>query len=514
MTTPDLVVGLDSSTQSTKAIAWSREGEALAEGRAPIPLSTPQPGWAEHDPEDWWQAACSALKALTEQIDPARVAGLAISNQRETVAFVDADLRPTRPAIVWLDERAMAEVARLSEALGADEVHRITGKPPDITPVLYRLAWMRRHQPEALEATALLLDVHGYLIGRLTGTPAASWTSADPFGVFDIEAKAWSAPLLSPLGLTPERFAKALPPGSAAGRLTASAAAATGLAEATPVYAAGGDGQCAGLGVDAVRRGRVYLNLGTAIITGTWSDTPRIARSWRTMTSPTGRGYFLEGCQRAGAYFLNWFVDGFCGSSRGGIDGTVFARLEKEAAALPIGAQGLTVCPYLTGVMDPHWNPKARAGFLGVAPHHGQGHFYRAILEALTLESARAVEAMAAAGLAPERILAVGGGANSALWMQMVADATQLPITQSESLEASSLGAGMAAAVGAGWFEGFDAAATAMAREGETRQPNPDTRDTWQALSRRQALAYWAEGASEEATGEADGRAGEGAGDR
>ena len=485
--TGDLVVGLDCSTQSTKAIAWTREGESVAEGRAPIPMSTPRAGWVEQNVEDWWSAALAALADVTAAIDPNRIAGLAISNQRETVALVDCDLRAIRPAMVWLDERARDEVPLLSDAVGGERMHAITGKPPDLTPVVYRLSWLRHHAPTELDGAAKILDVHGFMTGRLTGRAVASWTSADPFGVFDIEAKAWSAPILSHLKLDAARFADLERPGAIVGRIPGEVASVTGLAAGTPVYAAGGDGQCAGLGVNAVREGVVYLNLGTAIITGTWSATPRIDRSWRTMTSPNGEGYFLEGVQRAGAFFLNWFMDTFAGGLG---DARAFTRLERQAASLPIGSDGVTVCPYLSGCMDPHWDPDARAAFLGLAPHHGLAHLYRASLEALTLESARCVAAMAAHGLSPKRIFAVGGGANSELWSQMFADATGLPLTKSRSLEASSLGAGMSAAVGAGWFPSFAEAASAMSTDGETRSPDRGARAAWSALAKRQANAY------------------------
>ena len=491
MSDPDLVIGLDSSTQSTKAIAWTREGEPVAEGRAPIPMATPRPGWAEQDPGDWWSAATTALTALCAQVDPARVAGLAVSNQRETVALVDAGLAPTRPAMVWLDERARSELKPFSDAFGAEALHRLTGKPVDVTPVVYRLSWLRRHEPETLDRAAQILDVHGYLTGRLTGRATASWTSADPFGVFDIAEKAWSAPILDRLGLGADRFAALAPPGARIGAVTEAGAAETGLRPGTPVFAAGGDGQCAGLGVDAARPGVVYLNLGTAIITGAWSADPRPRLSWRTMTSPTGEGYFLEGCQRAGAFFVNWFVDTLAG---GRDQPDVFARLEAEAASLPVGSEGVTVSPYLSGCMDPHWDPDARAAFLGLAPHHGLGHLYRASLEALTLESARCVAAMDAAGMGPERIVAVGGGAASALWRGMIADATGLPLSVSRSVEASSLGAAMAAAAGLGWHASLPEAAAAMSAQGDATVPDPARAKEWRALADRQARAYRAGG--------------------
>ena len=483
----DIVIGLDSSTQSAKAIAWTREGEAFAEGRSPIPMDMPEPGWVEQDVEHWWEAACAALKELTRAIDPLRIAGVAISNQRETVAFLDETGRAIRPAVVWLDERAIDELPRLCSKIDRATLHAVSGKPVDITPVVYRLSWFKRHQPDVLGKAAQIVDVHGFLSGRLTGINTASWTSADPFGVFDIALKDWSDMILKAVGLSPHQFARLAPPGSPIGRVTPEAAAATGLRAGTPLFAAGGDGQCAGLGVNAARQGVVYLNVGTAVITGTWSADPRIGLDWRTMTSPTGKGYFLEGCQRAGTFLIDWFVDNFVGGRE---DPDTFAQLEAEATKLPIGSEGVTVCPYLSGCMDPHWDSGAKASISGLAPTHGRGHIYRAMLEAITLESVRTIDAMRGSGLDPKRIVAVGGGGTSALWTRMYADATGLPLHVSRSLEASSLGAGMSAAVGLGWYADFDSAAVAMSGEGPAINPDGKTASDWKAASDRQAAAY------------------------
>lgn len=486
-----IVIGLDSSTQSTKTIAWDAQGNALAEGRAPIPMTTPEPGHVEQNIEDWWTSCCTALNQLCEQIDTGQVAGIAISNQRETVGFLDHRGRATHPAIVWLDERATHQIAPLNAAFTdsgpISRLHRITGKPADVTPVLYRLAWLREHMPEVLDRTTTIVDVHGFLVGRLTGTPVASWTSADPFGLFDIEAMQWSTPILDHLGLFSGNFPQVSRPGTRIGSLTGSAARATGLPENTAMFAAGGDGQCAGLGANAVQPGRVYLNLGTAIVVGTKSATPALSRNWRTLTSPTGDGYFLEGVLRGGAFFVDWFVRNFVDDS---LSDAVFGDLEQGARAIPLGADGLTVCPYLSGCMNPHWNSNARASFIGLGPQHGKYHLYRAILESLTHEVARCVDAMRDAGHDPSEIVAVGGGANSRLWSQMLADACGLPLIKSRTIEASSLGAGISAAVGAGWFTSFEAAAGAMVTDGDTIRPDTARKAEWDALAIRQDASY------------------------
>lgn len=481
-----LLIGLDSSTQSTKALACDAGGRILAEGRAAVPMSQPLPGAAEQDVEDWWRAAVHALGQVARQIDVCRVAGLAISNQRETVAFLDADGRATHPALVWLDERGGPEIPIAMAELGRERLHDVTGKPPDLTPVFYRLAWMRRHRPDVLARTARILDVQGFLVWRLAGAPATSWTSADPFAVFDIRAKRWSKPLLDHLGIPEGMLAPAHRPSTQLGVVNEAAAAETGLAAGTPIFAAGGDGQCAGLGVDAVRPGRVYLNLGTAVITGLWTADCALDGHWRTMTSPTGEGYFLESCQRAGAFLVNWFAD----TLAGGHDAATFERLENSARALTIGAEGLLLCPYMSGCMDPHWDPDARAAFIGLSAHHGLGHMYRAMLEAIALESARAITAMVEAGIAADEIVAIGGGAQSPLWRRIYADATGLPVRTGQTIDASAVGAAMSAAVGAGIHESFAGAASAMSSLGAPTLPDPTVKPAYDALSALQGEVY------------------------
>lgn len=481
--TDEFVIGIDSSTQSTKAVAWNRSGEALAEGRAGIAMTSPRPGWFEQDPSDWWASACAALQALGQQIDLTGARGLAISNQRETLCFLDAQGASVRPAMVWLDERAIAEIYSFSAAFGRERLHRMTGKHRDLTPAVFRLAWMQEHHPDQLRATAKITDVHSYLCRQLTGTWAASWSSADPSGLFDIVAMDWSDEILGMIGVTRDQLSDLYAPGALVGRVTPAAAAATGCPEGQPVFAGGGDGQCAGLGVNAMQPGTAYLNLGTAIIVGAWAQDPLISRHWRTMTSSTGSGYFLEGVMRAGTFLVDWYVKNFIDPAAAP---ATFDRLEASAAKLPVGSEGLIVSPYLSGCMNPHWDPAARAAFFNVSSHHTPEHFYRATLEALTGEIARSLSAMQESGVPVDRIFAMGGGANSTLWRQMIADATGLDLIVCKTLEASALGAAMAAAKGLGWYPDFDTCAAAMSETDLTQTSDLAAAEAWAGLLARQ----------------------------
>jgi xylulokinase len=275
----DLVVGLDSSTTATKAIAWTREGLPVAEARSPIPLSSPAPDWYEQDPDDWWDSARFALRDLLEKVSPTRVAAVGIAAQRETFVPLAADGAPVRPAIVWLDQRCREEVSWLGDLVGRTRIHEISGKPVDMAPVAYRMAWMLRKEPIAYARTVMFADVHGYLTWRLTGRFRTSWTSADPLGLFDMRRKEWSGEILSALHLEPRQLPEPGAPGTILGCINDEAAALTSLPAGTPVVACGGDGQAAGLGVNALRASRAYLNLGTAVVAGIYTSAYRTGQA-------------------------------------------------------------------------------------------------------------------------------------------------------------------------------------------------------------------------------------------
>ncbi|HEV2136718.1 MAG TPA: FGGY family carbohydrate kinase [Terracidiphilus sp.] len=456
-----IVVGLDSSTTASKAIAWTLDGAVAGQGRSAIPLLSPAHNHYEQNAEDWWRSACEALRQLCSQVNADDVAAVAISNQRETFVPLAADGEPVRPAIVWLDQRCEEEVEWLTARVGAKRMHRITGKPPDLAPVAYRIAWMLRHEKERFCRTAMFADVHAYLAWRLTGQFRTSWASADPLGLFDMKGREWSPDVLKALDLEPVQLPEAVRPGTIIGVVSEAAAKATGLNSNTLVVAGGGDGQAAGLGVNALGGGRAYLNLGTALVGGIYSQKYRIGNAWRTMRSCTGEGYYFETSLRAGTFLIDWFTRNVCQAT--GDCTELLRELESEAAAIPTGSDGLLALPYWGAVMTPYWDAKARGCWVGLSGSHRRGHLYRSLLEGIALEQALVTGMIEEeTGATVKEFVAIGGGATSDLWRRIMADATGKCIKRSGTLEASSLGAGICAAVGAGLFRNFEEAAKAM----------------------------------------------------
>ncbi len=460
-TAQNILVGLDSSTTATKAIAWTPDGAIAGQARSPIPLSSPRPNWYEQNPEDWWRSACEALRELSKQIDPGAIAAISISNQRETFVPLASDGQPVRPAIVWLDQRCEDEIAWLTEKVGIEKIHQITGKPADLAPVAYRIAWMLRNEPELFRRTAMFADVHSNLAWQLTGSFQTSWASADPLGLFDMERQQWSPEVMAALELKAEQLPQPVRPGTVIGAVGEQAARSTGLRCGTLVVAGGGDGQAAGLGVNALGGGRAYLNFGTAVVGGIYSHQFRIGKAWRTMGSCTGEGFHLETSLRAGTFLIDWFAREVC--QAGAESATLLKQLECEAAAIPIGSDGLLALPYWGAVMTPYWDPLARGCWIGLSGSHHRGHLYRSLLEGIALEQALVTGMIEeATGIAVKEFIAIGGGAANDLWCQIMADATGKCIRRSRTLEASSLGAAICAAVGAGLYPTARDAAEAM----------------------------------------------------
>lgn len=479
----DLVIGIDSSTTATKAIAWDRGGQLVAEGRSALALHNPEPGRYEQHANDWWRSACAALGELGAKIEMSRVAALAIANQRETFVALDAAGEPLGPAITWLDERGREDVGLLSKKLGRDRLLAITGKTPDPTPCLYALHWLMRLAPDRYAKTAHFLEVHGYLVWRLTGLYRTSWASADPTGVYDLEAKCYSEPILEALRLTPKHFATAVAPGSVLGEVTGEAAEATGLEAGTLVVAGGGDGQAGGLGVGTLVPGRAYLNLGTASVCGVYGEAYATDPAFRTMTSVSGEGYIYELCLRTGTFLTDWFVKHVFGADPEA-NPAIYGELEAAAAALPVGAGGLLLLPYWGGVMNPYWDQDARGLIVGLSGEHGRGHLYRAMMEGIALDQAmgtRNIERVT--GQPVSELMTIGGGSKSDLWCRIIADATGKPVRRLVTVEATSLGAAIAAAKGAGWFVSAAAAVSAMAgKVHSTVAPDADRHARYEEL--------------------------------
>lgn len=480
MTAP--LIGIDVSTTGVKACAWHPDGRRIDEARAPLAMQRPGPHRYEQDPEDWWVAVCTVLRALTERL-PTAPAALAIAHQRETFVATDARGVALHPALLWLDRRGEPWVRRLHDGFSADAMRALSGKSPNYGPAFYKLAWMAEARPAIFRSLAMVCDVQAWLARRLTGEAVTSWTGADPLGLFDIRRMQWSEALCQRVGLRTDQLPGVVAPGTCIGGIGTAAARATGLPAGTPLVAAGGDGQVGGLGVGALDNGRLYLNLGTAVVAGAWSREAAVSPAWRTLTAGAGGGYYLESSLRSGALLSDWLLKRVVGLDPVA-DAAVLEQLEAEAAALPPGGHGALLLPYWEGVMNPHWDDGARGAILGLSDADDRASLYRALIEGVALEQAGFVSALRIeAGIVAREAVAIGGPAGSDLWCRIHADAIGVPVRRQPGLEAAALGAAICAACGVGVYPDLATAAQAMApRGGDVFAPDTDRQAVYARL--------------------------------
>jgi len=468
----DLVLAVDCSTTASKAVAFDAAGRALATGRSPIPTTRSAagvPGAHEQHADGWWSATCAAVRAVVAQVGATRIASVTVTHQRESFVCLEG-VAELRPAILWLDSRARREV----EELGSARVHEVSGRPPDTTPSLYKIAWLARHEPAVLDRATRVGDVGAYLSLRLTDRWASSWASADSTGLMDMRTLRWSPELCDLAGVRVDQLPACVRPGDVVGEVTIAAAGVTGLRAGTRVVAGGGDGQCAAIGAGAVEAGTLYLNLGTALVCGSVTPDYSFDRSYRTVAAAGGSGYLLEAFLSSGTYLVTWFCETFGPFGATGVDLAPEELLEVAASRVPAGSGGLLALPYWNGAQTPHWDAAARGAVVGWTGGHTRAHLYRALLEGIAFEAKNLLEGVAAAvSPAPHTFLVTGGGSRSPLWAQVLADVTGHPMLLCAEPETTALGAGMIGATAAGLHPDLAAAASAMAHHGRTVHPEP-----------------------------------------
>lgn len=463
MAVGDLVIGLDCSTTACKAVLWNRHGIPLSSGRAALPIQKPRPSWHEQPAEAWWTSTVTALRQATKHVDPRHLAAICIAPQRETFAITNQSGYPLHPALLWMDERCRSLLPEIDAIYGKDRIHRETGKPLSANLTLGKLFWLSRNLPELCTGSPRVNDVHAYLANRFTGRFVTSWGCADPTGLFNMQQNCWNSDLIEVSGFHLDQFPEAVPPGTIVGTILPRAAEECGLPPGIPLIAGLGDGQSAGLGVNVTQPGEAYLNLGTAVVSGTFSQEYLFDPAFRTMYSGIQDAYILETVLLGGTYTINWFMEEF--ASRHGSRPISETDIEKEAMLVPPGSNGLVLVPYWNSAMNPYWDAAASGIITGWRGIHGLPHLYRAILEGIALEQRLHTTGVEnALGKKIDKFIAVGGGSHSLFWCQIIADVTRRRVVRADTPEATALGAGILAAAACGWYPDIITAAQAMTR--------------------------------------------------
>jgi xylulokinase len=464
------LVGLDVGTSGVKALAISPAGEVVARTERDYPLSTPRPGWAEQNPEDWRRAAGDALAALGVE----DVAGLGLTGQMHGLVALDANERVLRPAILWNDQRTGAECREIEERLGLARLLELTGNRalPGFTAP--KLLWLRAHEPETYERIAHVLLPKDYVRLALTGERATDVADASGTLLFDVAGRRWSDEVLAALELPGEW----LPPAFESPAVSATTAGGVAVA------AGAGDQAAGAVGVGATRPGPVSVVLGTSgVVFSTLRELAVDAEGRAHVFCHAVPGaWHAMGVMLSAAGSLSWFRNTLA-------PGEPYDRLLAEAESWAPGAEGLRFLPYLAGERTPHVDPDARGAFAGLSLRHDRGALVRAVLEGVAYGLRDSLEILRALGARLEVGRVSGGGARGETWLRIVASVLGLSLERTEVEEGAAYGAALLGGVAGGVFADVDEAVSACVRVRDTIEPVPEWREAYEdGYARYQSL--------------------------
>ena len=445
MTQPTFL-GIDVGTSSIKVITVGPAGQLLASASSPMTVSVPRPGWSEQDPEDWWNGTCLAIRSVLADIASPAVIGVGLSGQMHSLVALDEANRVIRPAILWNDVRTSAEAAFIRETVGNESLRRLTGNPALEGFTATKLLWMRENEPWLFDRLAHVLLAKDYIRFRLTGEIAIDPSDASGTLLFNVVDGSWSNEMCSLLGIDPGLLPPIVGSSEIAGTITSAAAAGTGLEKGIPVVGGGADNACAATGAGVVSPGDALVTVGTSGAVVAPINTPVTDPEMRihSMCHAVPNTWYLMGVVLSAGAALDWWR-----RTSGGAD---FDDLVEETATVPPGSAGVTFLPYLTGERTPHADANARGVFFGIHGGVERAHMTRAVMEGVSFALKDSLTLMSALDVNPSEAVAVGGGASSPRWLQMLSDVLNLPLRTVGPSEGAPLGAAMLAAVGTGAF--------------------------------------------------------------
>ena len=454
------LLGVDFGGSSSKATLLGEDGKVYATAGKEYPTYYPHSGWAEQDAEDSYQALVSNVREIlhTSGVKPDDIAALALDAATHTAVLLGEDDKPVRRAIYWTDSRASEEAAALKANLGNELMEECYNGVSSLW-TLPQLMWLKRHEPETLQKTRKVMAVKDYVRFRLTGDYVTDSIEAMGFLLLDARKNEWSGKLCAMAGLNKDIMPPIVDPMTKLSKLTKQAQEDTGLTDGTVVIVGATDTVMEVYAAGAIAVGQATVKLATAgricPITDHAVVDPRLVTYRHVIDGLWYPGTATKSCAASN----RWYRDTFGGS---------FGEMSAAAASVPRGCDGLYFHPYLQGEITPYLDDKLRASFVGAVGAHTKAHFNRAVLEGVAYSMKDCFATLKELHIAPTEAVAIGGGAKSDLWRQILADMLNIPLKTVENLD-SSLGSAMLAGVATGVFASHaDAVKRCVRVTGET----------------------------------------------
>ena len=459
------LLGIDVGTGGTRAVLLDETGRVLSTADSEhAAMASPQIGWAEQDPQDWWRAACLAVKNCLAKggVSSGEVDGIGVTGQMHGLVLLDADGQVLRPSIIWCDQRTEEQCREITQRIGAQRLIQLAANPALTGFTLPKILWVREHEPQIWARARSILLPKDYVRYRLTGAKATDVADASGTLLFDVVNRRWSGEMLKVFDIKPELLPKVFESPEIASQVSKEGAAA-GLREGIRVAAGAGDQAAGAVGMGIVAPGDVSATIGTSGVVFAATSKPVLEPGGRIHTfchAVPGRWHVMGVTQGAGLS-LKWFRERFGAAGANGKES--YDELVRVAEKAPAGSDGLLWAPYLMGERTPHLDPRARGALVGITAQHTRAHVIRAILEGVAFSLRDTFALFSALNVPVKSIRLGGGGARSPLWQQIQADVYGMPVDLIAADEGGAYGAGLLAGVGVGvWGSVDDACKTAV----------------------------------------------------
>jgi len=472
-------LGIDAGTSGIKAVVIAENGEIVSSGYQECDVISPEPGWAEQNPLDWWDACQKAIKKATSGCDrPENIAAISFSGQQQGNVMMDAGGNPIGNCMIWLDQRAVEEVKEIESMVSEDEVLRITTNHCLNSFWAPKLLWLKKHRPEVLERTKKVLFTKDYLRYMMTGEYATELSDASLTFLVDVPNRCWSDTMIRKIGIPkeilPERLTES---GEVVGMLKKELAEDWGMKPGIPVAAGAGDQPACGVGTGIIRNGTIGSSIGTSGVVFGCTDKPFIIRknsgTFSMCHAIGGKWCFLGLSLTCGGSF-KWMRDHLFADRKAEFaaqNKDIYDYMTDLAGQAPAGSEGLIFLPYLNGDKTPNNDENARAVFFGLSQRHGIQAMCRSVMEGATYSLRDTVELFRECGLKVNEIVASGGGAKSQLWRQIQADIYNAKVITTNMEEGPAAGAAILAAVAAKAFGSVEEACSSIIKVTSVTEP-------------------------------------------
>ncbi|MEM3708894.1 MAG: FGGY-family carbohydrate kinase [Nitrososphaerales archaeon] len=456
-------LGTDIGTYGTKSCLIDSSGKVIASSFIETDIFVPNPGWAEQSPDIWLNAYIKSVKEILKltRVEPSDIGGLSISGFSPTCLPVDKDFKPIRPAIIWIDRRAVQEAEWIKKEIGEDEIFRKTGNVIDPYYGFVKTLWIKRQEPKNWERIYKLMTVQGYILYKISGVNCIDHSSAGNIGgVYDIYKRDWSEELIEELGIPRSFFPEKINCSrDIVGEITEEGERLLGLKKGMPIVAGGVDAPVSALSVTALNDGDLTSMIGTSMCNGVIQDELRLSRKMVTIPHVAydlEKVYSHSGVATAGAV-VRWFRDVLSQHEKmvaENSDLSAYMLLDKMAERIKPGADGLIFTPHMiVGERAPFWSMNMRSCLFGLTISHTKAHLYRAFLESVAYALRHSIDIAKEAGIPIKRLILVNGGARSPVWRKIMADVTGLELYYVEGAPGAPLGDALLAGVGTGYLK-------------------------------------------------------------